>query len=105
MTPNLRSVAVALLVACGGAAPDAARPDDAPSDAGPTHAVAGVAAGSHDDWCGEHAVPESLCTRCDAALIPAFQATGDWCGEHGLPESQCLQCDPDLQIERPPKEG
>jgi hypothetical protein len=70
-----------------------------------THAVAGVAPGSHADWCGEHAVPESECSRCDAALVPAFQATGDWCGEHGLPDSQCLQCSPDLKIERPLKEG
>jgi len=69
------------------------------------HAPKGVEPGSHADWCGEHAVPESQCTRCNSALIPAFQATGDWCGEHGLPESQCLTCNPDLKIERPPKEG
>lgn len=67
------------------------------------HAAAGVKPGSHEDWCGEHAVAESMCTRCNAALIPAFKATGDWCPEHGLPESQCKLCNPDLKIERPPK--
>ncbi len=81
-------------------------PEPAPEAPAPTaHAPAGVVTGSHADWCGEHAVPESQCTRCNSSLVPAFQATGDWCPEHGLPESQCLQCNPDLKIERPPKEG
>lgn len=44
--------------------------------------------------CPEHGVPEALCSRCDASLIPAFKATGDWCGGHGVPESQCVICDP-----------
>ena len=61
--------------------------------------------GSHADWCGEHNVAESLCTRCNSSLIPAFQATGDWCPEHGLPESQCLICNPGLKFERPAKAG
>lgn len=69
------------------------------------HADPGVKPGSHEDWCVEHAVPESQCSRCNAALIPAFKATGDWCKEHNLPESQCLLCNPGLKIERPPKEG
>lgn len=76
-------------------------PTHAPSGEG--HAHAGVKPGSHEDWCVEHAVPESMCTRCNASLTPAFKATGDWCEEHGLPESQCLKCNPDLKIERPPK--
>lgn len=67
------------------------------------HAPEGAKPGSHEDWCVEHAVPESMCTRCNASLTPAFKATGDWCEEHGLPESQCLKCNPDLKIERPPK--
>ncbi|MFT5353767.1 MAG: hypothetical protein ACI9KE_000967 [Polyangiales bacterium] len=67
------------------------------------HAPEGAAPGSHEDWCGGHQVPESLCTRCNPSLIPAFQATGDWCPEHGLPESQCLICNPELVIERPPR--
>jgi hypothetical protein len=69
----------------------------------PGHAPAGAKPGSHEDWCSGHAVPESMCSRCNASLIPAFKATGDWCEEHGLPESQCLKCNPGLKIERPPK--
>jgi len=61
--------------------------------------------GTYEDWCDEHAVPESQCTRCNVALIPAFKATGDWCDEHGLPESQCKACNPNLRIERPAKRG
>lgn len=66
------------------------------------HAPPDVVPGSHEDWCGEHAVPESQCTRCNAELIAAFKATGDWCEEHGVPESQCLECNPELKIVRPP---
>lgn len=67
------------------------------------HASHDVVPGSHEDWCGEHGVPESQCTRCNHDLEAAFKATGDWCEEHGLPESQCLKCNPDLEIERPAK--
>jgi len=67
------------------------------------HASQGVKPGSHEDWCGEHEVPESQCTRCNADLIPAFKATSDWCPEHGLPESQCKICNPEIVIKRPPK--
>lgn len=49
------------------------------------------------DWCKEHGVPESICTRCTASLIPTFQAKGDWCKQHGLPESQCVTCHPELE--------
>ncbi|RIK63129.1 MAG: hypothetical protein DCC65_16380 [Planctomycetota bacterium] len=49
------------------------------------------------DWCVEHGVPESICTRCNAALIEGFKKKGDWCKEHGLPESQCFVCHPDLR--------
>lgn len=66
------------------------------------HAPTGVVPGSHEDWCAEHAVPESMCTRCNPSLIAAFKATNDWCPEHGLPESQCLKCNPNLKIVRPP---
>lgn len=77
-----------------------------PAAAAPTesrHAPAGVKPGSHEDWCAEHEVPESQCTRCNADLIPAFKATNDWCPEHGLPESQCKICNPEIVIRRPPK--
>lgn len=59
--------------------------------------------GSHEDWCGEHGVPESQDTRCNKKLIPAFKATGDWDEKHGLPKSQCKKCNPNLKIVRPPK--
>lgn len=49
------------------------------------------------DWCAEHGVPESVCTRCNPKLIADFKQNGDWCKEHNLPESQCIQCDPSLK--------
>ncbi len=73
--------------------------------AGPGHAAAGVKPGSHEDWCGEHQVSESLCTRCNPSLIAAFKASNDWCVEHELPESQCKICNPELKIVRPPPAG
>ena len=69
------------------------------------HAAETAKPGSHEDWCGEHLVPESQCTRCDKSLIPVFKATGDWCELHGLPKSQDLKCNPGLKIVRPPKQG
>jgi hypothetical protein len=108
-----RALAVSLsLVAAAGCSKDRSPPatGEAPpasktsaADRAGGHAPAGVKPGSHEDWCGEHAVPESQCTRCNPALIPAFKATSDWCEEHGLPESQCLICNPEIKIERPPK--
>ena len=86
-----------LAAACGSSSSVPSSPTDA------AHAPAGVSPGSHEDWCLEHAVPESQCTRCDPSLVAAFKATGDWCDEHGVPESQCLKCNPDLKIVRPPK--
>lgn len=67
------------------------------------HASPAATPGSHEDWCEEHQVPESQCTRCNPSLIAAFKATGDWCEEHGVPESQCRICNPDLKLDRPPK--
>jgi hypothetical protein len=72
------------------------------AETGGSHAE-GIVPGSYADWCAEHGVPETACTRCDASLIAAFKATGDWCEEHGLPKSQCLSCDPTLKITRAPK--
>lgn len=67
------------------------------------HGTKGAKPGSYEDWCGEHGVPESLDTRCDKSLIPAFKATGDWCDKHGLPQSQCKKCNRNLKILRPPQ--
>lgn len=103
----VRSFALVLcLAACGksSSAPDPApSPAAAPVAASSGHGAAGAKPGSYEDWCGEHQVPESLCTRCNPDLIPAFKATKDWCPEHGLPESQCLVCNPELKIVRPAK--
>lgn len=49
------------------------------------------------DWCPEHGVPESVCTRCNASLIADFKAKGDWDEAHNLPKSQCFECDPSLK--------
>lgn len=49
------------------------------------------------DWCVEHVIPESICTRCNASLIEGFKKKGDWCKEHDLPESQCFACHPELK--------
>lgn len=70
---------------------------------GEGHAAATVVPGSYEDWCDEHQVAETQCTRCDASLVPAFQAANDWCAEHGLPMSQCTIHNPNLKIVRPPK--
>lgn len=80
---------------------DHAAEGEEPAAAG--HAPSGYEPGSHDDWCGGHQVPESMCTRCNPTLIAGFKATGDWCAEHEMPESQCLAYNPDLKIERPAK--
>jgi len=53
-----------------------------------------VAIDMSSGWCAGHGVPESVCTRCDASLIPQFKEAGDWCAGHGLPESQCELCNP-----------
>lgn len=67
------------------------------------HAAKDVVPGSHEDWCGEHEVPESQCTLCNPKLAAAFKATGDWCEVHGLPKSHDRKHNPDLKIERPAK--
>ncbi len=56
-----------------------------------------VAKADEPDWCAEHGVPESVCTKCHPNLIAAFKQKGDWCKEHNVPESQCVQCDPSLK--------
>lgn len=87
---------IALLLTLAGcsekpspAPPPAAKPEPAKA---PLIQKAAVA-----DWCKEHVVPESICTRCNTSLIPSFQAKGDWCKEHVVPESQCFTCHPDLE--------
>ncbi len=100
----LRAILLSLIVfqfaAPSAIAKEPAKPDKA-ADA--VHASKDAKPGSYEDWCGEHGVPESLDTRCDKSLIPAFKATGDWCKIHGLPLSQDLKCNPKLKIVRPAK--
>ncbi len=109
MVHRVSSILLALVIAACSAESAAGKPPPAgKADAESTkpaggHAAKDVKPGSHEDWCVEHAVPESQCTRCDPSLVAAFKATGDWCDEHGLPESQCVKCNPDLKIVRPPK--
>jgi hypothetical protein len=60
------------------------------------------------DWCPEHGVPESVCTRCNKDLIPAFKEKGDWCEKHQLPDSQCITDHPELKAKfeaMAPKKG
>jgi hypothetical protein len=102
------SLVLAFLIACSTgpttpATPAAPAPSAPSAPAETVHADAGVNPGSHEDWCGEHAVPESQCTQCNTSLTAAFKATADWCDEHGLPESHCKKCNPELKIERPAK--
>ncbi len=89
-----------LLLIVGGCRESASGPGDHDPHAGHNHAARDH---SHVDepgarnWCLEHDVPESECTRCNPALIAKFKAAGDWCAEHGLPESHCLLCNPKLE--------
>lgn len=75
----------------GGCDCSATKSEPAMTEATPSGRVA------RKDWCAEHAVPEAICTRCNAKLIPEFKKKGDWCKEHNLPESQCLKCNPALK--------
>ncbi|MCW5789717.1 MAG: hypothetical protein KIT72_04770 [Polyangiaceae bacterium] len=102
MTYLVLSSTILFVSACQKEAPEQAAPSSTSAQAA-QHAPADAVPGSHEDWCGEHQVPESMCTRCNPSLVAAFKATGDWCEAHGLPKSQCLTCDPTLKIERPPQ--
>jgi hypothetical protein len=100
----IRSLSLCLLAAALAACSSKSEPAAAPkAPTVETHAAATAKPGTWEDWCDEHQVPESQCTRCNPGLVPAFKATKDWCEEHGLPESQCLKCNPALKITRPPK--
>lgn len=49
---------------------------------------------AQEGLCGEHGLPEALCTKCNPALAAVFKARGDWCSEHDVPESICPTCSP-----------
>lgn len=79
---------------------------------GDTHDRAGESTDAHSghehtqpdagDWCAEHRVPESQCTKCHPEKIVEFREAGDWCGEHDSPESHCRLCNPGLRFENEP---
>ncbi|OHB81608.1 MAG: efflux transporter periplasmic adaptor subunit [Planctomycetes bacterium RBG_16_64_12] len=59
----------------------------------------GVAA--RDDWCEEHAVPESQCVECNPDLLPRGKDYG-WCKEHGV--QNCPLEHPDVaQVKKRPE--
>ncbi|MBL8886464.1 MAG: hypothetical protein JNK16_07375 [Phycisphaerales bacterium] len=65
-------------------------------------------AAAEPDWCAEHEIPESICTKCNKKLIADFKKKGDWCKEHDLPESHCALCNPEVKEKfaaMKPKEG
>ena len=85
-----------LLVACGkGSAPPPAAGPQAQKVETATTAKPVAATAAPADWCGEHGVPESVCTRCNTSLISQFKAKGDWCDKHDRPDSQCFVCHPE----------
>jgi cobalt-zinc-cadmium efflux system membrane fusion protein len=94
-----------LLTACGGG--DTPKQGNQPAKVEPAKAPL-VEKVQVADWCKEHGVPESVCTRCNESLVAGFKAKGDWCKEHDLPESQCIACHPELEAKLKalaPKEG
>ncbi len=63
-------------------------------------ALAGNGALAHDDWCEEHAVPESQCVECNPDLWPQGADHG-WCREHGV--HNCPLHHPEVaQLKQPP---
>ena len=84
-------IAMTLFTACGG---DAKTPAPGPQPAAAPKAPL-VEKTQIADWCPEHGVPESICTRCNTDLTESFKQKGDWCDKHGLPDSQCLTCHPE----------
>jgi len=63
--------------------------------------VTGSAADKQDDWCDEHAVPESMCIECRKDLMPKGKPFG-WCRTHGVAE--CVLDHPELaQVQGTPR--
>jgi cobalt-zinc-cadmium efflux system membrane fusion protein len=98
------AIAIVVFVVLGGCRNESGQPDHG-SDRPKRPQTAASALGPESSpveidlskgWCGGHGVPESVCTRCNASLIPTFKEAGDWCAEHNLPESQCIACHPDV---------
>ncbi len=84
---------------------DAEAEKNSPKDGGSSEKDGGSSETAHRqsevaDWCVEHALPESKCTKCNPNLTADFKAKGDWCAGHGFPESACPKCNP-----QPPPKG
>ncbi|XZE53531.1 efflux RND transporter periplasmic adaptor subunit [Planctomycetaceae bacterium SH139] len=45
--------------------------------------LVGTATVANDDWCSDHAVPESRCVNCQPELAPPAEDFG-WCQAHGI---------------------
>jgi hypothetical protein len=85
-------VASLFVAGCG----EAAAPKQAPAAAPTPASAAVIPVKKAADWCKEHGVPESACTKCNTDLVAQFKAKGDWCDKHSLPMSQCVECDPSV---------
>lgn len=57
---------------------------------------AGTAAASAAATLCAHGVQSNICARCNPKLEPVFRAQNDWCEEHARPESQCALCNPEV---------
>lgn len=57
-------------------------------------ALAGWQTTQPDDWCQEHAVPESVCVECQQARAGTKLPTFGWCKKHGVHE--CPLCHPEV---------
>ncbi len=81
------------------------------------HGKTAKAGKEHDHsgwWCGEHGIPEEVCSLCNSKVAAEFQKKGDWCKEHDRADTQCFICHPELEAkfaaqyeakygEKPPK--
>lgn len=66
-------------------------------------ALMGTGVAESDDWCADHAVPESICVQCNPHLLPPKQNFG-WCNRHGV--HNCTFEHPELaELKQPPSPG
>ncbi len=97
MKRDLVASLLLLLCGCGGSDTDKAIPGQKTGGAVEAPQAPLIKKAEVADWCKEHGVPESICTRCNAELVADFKKKSDWCAKHELPESQCLKCHPELE--------
>jgi hypothetical protein len=94
---SLIAVAVLLVGGCGQAPNKAA--DKGGKTESPKEGKTPQPESGHNfkgrDWCGEHGVPESVCSMCGASA--EFKKKGDWCDKHDRGLSQCFVCKPELK--------